>query len=58
MFNKKAVTERVGPTIQKSASLDHLKEVERYFLKSIAKYKIETSYDVIANEVPYFKTMN
>lgn len=58
MFNKKAVTERVGPTIQKSASLDHLKEVERYFLKSIGKYKIETSYDVIANEVPYFKTMN
>lgn len=58
MFNKKAVTDRVGPTIQKSATLYHLKEVEKYFLKSIARHKIEISYDVIANEIPYFKTMN
>ena len=57
MFNKKAVSERIGD-IKKSASLNHLKEVEKYFLKAIAKYKVEVSYDVVANELPYFKTLN
>lgn len=57
MFNKKATKERIGD-IKKNASLNHLKEVEKYFFAQIKKYKIETSYDVIANELPYFKTLN
>jgi len=57
MFNKKSQQERIGD-IKKSTSLDYLKEVEKYFLSQIKKYKVETSYDVIANELPYFKTLN
>lgn len=57
MFNKKAVNERIGD-MKKSASLLHLKEVEKYLLKALQKYKIDVSYDVIANELPYFKTLN
>ena len=57
MFNKKSISERIGE-IQKSTSLDHLKEVEKYFLYTVKKHKIEVAYDVIANEVPYFKTLN
>lgn len=58
MFDKKSMNERIGNTIKKSASLQHLKEVEKYVLTAIKKYKIEVSYDVIANELPYFKTFN
>lgn len=57
MFNKKATKDRIGG-VQKSATLDHLKEVEKYFEKAVKKYRIEVSYDVIANELPYFKTLN
>lgn len=57
MFNKTAQKERIGD-IEKSATLYHLKEVEKYFLQVAKKHKIETSYDVIANELPYFKTLN
>jgi hypothetical protein len=57
MFNKKSMNERIG-NIEKSSSLNHLKEVEKYFLSSVKKYKIEAAYDVIANELPYFKTFN
>lgn len=58
MFDKASIKERVGGTIQKSATLDHLRQVEKYFLSVLPKYKIKASYDVIANEVPYFNTMN
>lgn len=58
MFNQKSMNERIGPDIKKSPSLSHLKDVEKYFVNSIKKYKIEIAYDVIANEIPYFKTMN
>jgi hypothetical protein len=58
MFNKQSIKERVGETIKKSETLNHLKEVEKYHLNAVKKYKIETSYDVIANELPYFKTLN
>ena len=58
MFNKKSMNERVGPTIEKSSTLYHLKEVEKYFLAAVKRYKIEAAYDVIANELPYFKTFN
>lgn len=57
MFNEKATKERIGG-IKKNASLQPLKEVEKYFLNQVKKYKLETSYDVIANELPYFKTLN
>lgn len=57
MLNKKSMQERIGG-VQKSTTLNHLKEVEKHFLKQIKRYKVETSYDVIANELPYFKTLN
>lgn len=57
MFNKKSMNERIGD-IQKSTTLNHLKDVEKYFLYTVKKHKIEVAYDVIANEVPYFKTLN
>lgn len=57
MFNKKSMKERIGD-VPKSKTLDHLKEVEKYFLDTVKKYKIEASYDVVANEIPYFKTLN
>lgn len=57
MFNKKSMHDRVGDSIQKSPTLYHLKEVEKYFLSSVRKYKVEVSYDVVANEIPYFKTL-
>ena len=58
MFNKKSQSERIGDELKKSSSLDPLKEVERYFLKKMRQYKTEASYDVIANETPYFRTIN
>lgn len=57
MFNKTVQKERIGD-IDKSATLFHLKEVEKYFLQATKKYKIEIAYDVVANEIPYFKTLN
>lgn len=58
MFDKASINERVGSTIKKSTTLDHLRPVEKYFLSILSKYKIKSSYDVIANEIPYFATMN
>lgn len=58
MFNQKSMKERVGSDIKKSTTLYHLKEVEKYFINAMRRYKIEVAYDVIANEVPYFKTLN
>lgn len=58
MFDKASIKERVGGTIVKSSTLDHLRPVEKYFLSVLPKYKIKASYDVIANEIPYFQTMN
>ena len=57
MFNQQSIKERIGD-IKKSTSLNHLKEVEKYFVDKTKRYKIEIAYDVIANELPYFKTMN
>jgi hypothetical protein len=56
MFNKKIAKERIGP-LKKSKSLDILRDVEIYFLKQMKKFKTEVSYDVIAQEMPYFKTL-
>lgn len=56
MFNRQSIKERIGD-IEKSSSLHHLKECERYFLKLAKKYRIEHAYDVVANELTYFKTI-
>ena len=56
MFNQASIKERIGD-MRKSTSLHHLKDCEKKFLKLCKKYKIESAYDVVANELPYFKTM-
>jgi len=56
MFNKKVLAERIGP-LKKNVNLDALEEVERYMIKKCKELGIEHSYDVIAEEMPYFKTM-
>jgi hypothetical protein len=56
MFNKKVIEERIGP-LKKNKSLDVLRDVEIYFLKQRKKYKTDASYDVIAQEVPSFRTL-
>lgn len=57
MFNQRSIKERIGDTIKKSETLHHLKDCEKYFLKLARKYKIEHAYDVVANELTYFKTI-
>lgn len=57
MFNKISQKERIG-NVKKSTTLEHLKDVEKYFLSEVKKCRLEVAYDVIANELPYFKTLN
>jgi hypothetical protein len=58
MFNPEVLDERLGPDLLKAKNLHKLEHVERYLLNKIkSTYKWEHSYDVIANEPPYFKTM-
>ena len=59
MFDKKSNKERIGH-LRKSETLMHLKEVESYLYSALKKSrtKVVLSYDVIANEIPYFKTLN
>jgi hypothetical protein len=56
MFNKASIQERIGD-MRKSKTLNHLADCEKVFLKLAKRYKIETAYDVVANELPYFKTI-
>lgn len=56
MFNEVALKERLGP-LKKTRNLWNLEGLERHLLIHIKKYGVETSYDVLANEMPYFKTM-
>lgn len=56
MFNKKAIEERIGD-MPKSETLYHLKDCEKHFVKLCGRYGIEYAYDVVANELPYFKTI-
>lgn len=58
MFDKETTEERIGKNLKKSTTLSHLKEVEEYFLEKVKEYEFETSYDVMANEVPYFNTLS
>jgi len=57
MFNDKVDKERIGP-LKKNEYLKPLRDVERYLIKKIKKYNLELSYDVLAQEMPYFKTMS
>jgi len=56
MFNEKVREERLWD-LEKNESLYTLKPVEKYAIERIKSLGIEHSYDVIANEVPYFKTI-
>ena len=56
MFSEKVLSERIWD-LQKNESLNILKPVEKYALERIKSVGLEHSYDVIANEIPYFKTM-
>jgi hypothetical protein len=56
LFNEVALKERLGP-LKKQRNLWNLEGLERHLLIHIKKYGVETSYDVLAGEMPYFKTM-
>lgn len=56
MFNKKVLADRIGP-LKKNTKLESLEQVERYVLRKCRELGLEHSYDVIAEEMPYFKTM-
>jgi hypothetical protein len=57
MFNDKVDKERIGP-LKKNEYLKSLRDVERYFIRKVKKYNLEYSYDVLAQEMPYFKTLS
>tara|TARA_R100000406_G_scaffold93489_1_gene83773 strand:+ start:15 stop:923 length:909 start_codon:yes stop_codon:yes gene_type:complete len=56
MFNKKELDSRIGP-LKKASSLYDLEQVEGYFRRRCAEIGIDASYDVMAEEMPYFKTL-
>ena len=56
MFNKKELDKRIGP-LKKNDKLYDLEQVEGYVIRKCQELGIEHSYDVIAEEMPYFKTM-
>ena len=56
MFNKKDMDKRIGH-LKKSKSLYKLEEVEAYFVRLCGEHGINCSYDVMAEEMPYFETL-
>lgn len=56
MFNKKVLEERIG-SLEKNPNLRDLEDVEGYIIRKCKELDIEHSYDVLAEEMPYFKTM-
>lgn len=56
MFNERVRTERIGH-LHKTDFIHELREVEDHFIETAQKYKIKTSYDVVANEALNFDTM-
>ena len=56
MFNPDVLKERIGP-LKKAKNLTNLKEVEKYVLQKLNEEGLESSYDVLAQEMPYFRTM-
>ena len=57
MFNEHAMKKQIGD-MPKSKTLEHLRPVERYLVKEISKLSVDQDYDVIANEVPWFRTVS
>ena len=45
MFNKHTLHKQIGD-MPKSNTLEHLRQVERYFLKEVKKLPLEQDYDV------------
>ena len=56
MFNKRELDKRIGP-LKKSKSLYELEAVEGYLKRRCSELGIDSSYDVMAEEMPYFKTL-
>jgi len=57
MFEYGATKRRIGP-LRKNKILDSLKPVEKYFTKLMSNYETEFSYDIMAQEMPHFVTIN
>jgi len=56
MFNRKELDKRIGP-LKKNKKLYDLEAVEGYMIRKASERGIEYSYDVMAEEMPYFKTL-
>ena len=56
MFNKEELRKRIGP-LKKNNSLYDLEQVEGYVIRKCGENGLEHSYDVMAEEMPYFKTL-
>ena len=56
MFNEQELKKRIGP-LKKNDSLYDLEQVEGYVIRKCQENGLEHSYDVMAEEMPYFKTM-
>ena len=57
MFNQQDMNECIGEAKNKYL-LDNLETIDKFFRKRMRRYTTEFSYDVMANEIPYFKTIN
>tara|TARA_Y100000004_G_scaffold81128_1_gene91140 strand:+ start:2538 stop:3446 length:909 start_codon:yes stop_codon:yes gene_type:complete len=57
MFNKKVLDERIRD-LKKNDNITAFKDVESLLLRRIRQEQFETSYDVMAEEMPYFRTLN
>lgn len=56
MFNKRELDKRIGH-LKKDRKLYNLEDVEGYVLRKCSEVGLKASYDVLADEMPYFKTM-
>ena len=56
MFNKKELDNRIGH-LKKNKKLYDLEQVEGYVIRKASELGLEYSYDVMAEEMPYFKTL-
>ena len=56
MFNKTELDKRIGP-LKKSKTLYDLEAVEGYIIRKCSEIGLKTSYDVMAEEMPYFRTL-
>jgi len=56
MFNEEEQAKRIGD-LKLSSSVQHLAEVESYFIETMAEYPTQYSHDTIALENPFFETI-